>query len=111
MLTYYGVYDDIGIQGAVFLSILLVVGIIVAMLLKKHRVRLLVSVCAVSLLVLLEIGIIVPTPKALSGDGYAITQEIALIGASYLAPIMIGIVMGCVTKSLYAFIKSKRRKT
>lgn len=105
MLTYYGVYDDIGIQGAVFLSILLVVGIIVAMLLKKHRVRLLVSVCAVSLLVLLEIGIIVPTLKALSGDGYAITQEIALIGASYLAPIMIGIVMGCVTKSLYAFIK------
>lgn len=111
MLTYYGVYDDIGMQGAGFLSILLVVGIIVAMLLKKHRVRLLVSVCAVSLLVLLEIGIIVPTPKALSGDGYAITQEIALIGASYLAPIMIGIVMGCVTKSLYAFIKSKRRKT
>lgn len=111
MLTYYGVYDDIGMQGAGFLSILLVVGIIVAMLLKRHRVRLLVSVCAVSLLVLLEIGIIVPTPKALSGDGYAITQEIALIGASYLAPIMIGIVMGCVTKSLYAFIKSKRRKT
>ena len=111
MLTYYGVYDDIGMHGAGFLSILLVVGSIVAMLLKKHRVRLWVSVCAVSLLVLLEIGIIVPTPKALSGDGYAITQEIALIGASYLAPVVIGIVLGCVTKSLYAFIKSKRRKT
>lgn len=111
MLTYYGVYDDIGMQGALFLSILLVVGIVVAMLIKKHRVRLLVSVCAVSLLVLLEFGIIVPTPKALSGDGYAITQEISLIGASYLAPVVIGIVLGGVTKSLYAFIKSKRRKT
>ena len=111
MLTCYGVYDDMGMQGAVFLFILFVVGIIVAMLLKNHRVRLLASVCAVSLLVLLEIGIIVPTPKALSGDGYAITQEISLILATYLAPVVIGIVLGCVTKSLYAFIKSKRRKT
>lgn len=75
------------------------------------QLRLLASVCAVSLLVLLEIGIIVPTPTALSGDGYAITQEISLILATYLAPVVIGIVLGCVTKSLYAFIKSKRRKT
>lgn len=110
MLTCYGVYDDIGMQGAVFLFILFVVGIIVAMLLKNHRVRLLASVCAVSLLVLLEIGIIVPTPKALSGDGYAITQEISLILATYLAPVVIGIVLGCVTKSLYAFIKAKGGK-
>lgn len=111
MLTYYGVYDDIGMQGTVFLSILLAVGIIGSMFLKKHRVRLLVSACAVGLLVLLEIGIILPTPKALSGDGYAVTQEVSLIWATYLAPVVIGIVLGCGTKSLYAFIKSKRRKT
>lgn len=85
------------------------VGIISAVPLKKHRTRLWVSVCALSLLVLLEIGIILLTPKILSGDGYAVTQEVSLIGATYFAPIVIGVVFGCVTKSLYAFIKSKRR--
>lgn len=111
MLTYYGVYDDIGVQGVVLLSILFVVGIIIVMLLKKPRLRFWASVCAVSLLLLLEVGIIVPTPKALSGDGYAITQEMALIVATYLAPVVIGILVCCTIKFLYALIKRKRRKT
>jgi len=111
MLTYYGVYDDIGIQGIVMLSILFIVGIIAASFSKKNKTRLLISLCAICLMAFLEIGVFIPTPKVLSGDGYAITQEIALILATYLAPVVIGIVLGCVTKSLYAFIKSKRRKT
>lgn len=111
MLTYYRVYADIGTQGAVFLAVLLFIGIIVTLPLKNRKMRLLVSTCAMGLLVLLEIGIILPTPKILSGDGYAVTQEVSLIGATYFAPIVIGVVFGCVTKSLYAFIKSKRRKT
>ena len=110
MLTCYGVYDDIGMQGAVFLFILFVVGIIVAMLLKNHRVRLLASVCAVGLLVLLEIGIIVPTPTALSGDGYAITQEISLILATYLAPVVIGIVLGVCNKIFICFYKKQKEE-
>ena len=111
MLTYYGVYDDIGVQGAVLLSILFAVGIIIASFLKRNKIRFLVSLCAICLLALFEIGILVPTPQALNGDGYAVTQEVSLIGATYLAPVVIGIVLGCATKSLYAFFKSKRRKT
>lgn len=111
MLTYYRVYADIGTQGAVFLAVLLFIGIIVTLPLKNRKMRLLVSTCAMGFLVLLEIGIIVPTPKVLSGDGYAIIQEIALIGATYLAPVVTGIALGCATKSLYVVAKSKRNQT
>lgn len=65
MLTYYGVYDDIGIQGIVMLSILFIVGIIVASFSKKNKTRLLISLCAICLMAFWEIGVFIPTPKVL----------------------------------------------
>lgn len=111
MLTYYGVYNDIGWKGFVLLSVLFAVGIIIASFLNAPKVKLVVSLCAAGMLVLLEIGILLPTPKVLCGDGYAITQEISLICASYLAPIVAGVNFGCVVKSLINFIRSKWRQT
>ena len=104
MLTKYDIYNDIGVQGIALLLILFASGFIIAFFLKTHKVRLMVSLCAVGILVLFEIGIVIPTPEVLSGDGYAMTQELALICATCSAPVVIGIVLGCVTKSLYAFL-------
>ncbi len=110
MLTYYGVYNDIGWQGIVMLSVLFAVGIVTASFLNTPKAKLIISLCAAGMLVLFEIGILLPTPKVLCGDGYAITQEISLIGATYLAPIVVGVIFCCVTKFLVTFIRSKRRQ-
>lgn len=111
MLTYYGVYNDLDFQGVVIFSGFFIVGVIIALFINKTKVQLRISLGLVSVLLLLEVGIILPTPKILSGDGYAITREISLILATYLAPIVMGVIVCFAIKLLVGFIKSKRGKT
>lgn len=53
-------------------------------------------------IIAIKIGIILATPKALSEDGAAVMQGVWLVGETYLVPVVIGTIGGCVTKSLYA---------
>ncbi len=111
MLTYYGVYNDLDMQGIIIFSVLFIVGVIIALFIKKTKARLVVPMAFTGALVLLEVGIILPSPRLLNGDGYAIMQEISLILATYFAPVVAGVIVCFAIKLLADFIKNKRRKT
>ena len=111
MLIYYGVYNDLELLDIAVLSILFIAGVIIELFIKKTKARLAVPLVFVCILLLLEIGIVLPSPQISSGDGYAITLDISLILASYFAPVVAGVIVCFVIKSLADFIKGKRRKT
>ena len=110
MLIYYGVYSDIGIGGIILLSALYLTGGVTWALLKRKKLQIIVSGVCISALILCETGMVVPTPTWLVGDGYAVTQQLSLIIASYLAPIVLGMITYGVLKFIFVFIKRRREK-
>ncbi len=110
MLIYYGVYADIGTGGMLFLLILyLTAGVCFAFLKRTKRQIIVLSVCITALIVC-EIGMIVPTPSWLAGDGYAVTQDLSLIIASYLVPIVLGMITCGLFKIIIILMKRGRAK-
>lgn len=110
MLIYYGAYSGIGIGGIFLLFILYLVGVVSFVFLKRSKLQIIVSSICIFALFLCEVGMAVPTPIWLRGDGYAITQQLSLCIASYLVPIVLGMCTYGVIKIVIIFIKRRRAK-
>lgn len=111
MLIHNGAYSDLKILDIVLLSFLCLAGILILVLLKRTKRQIFVSALFLMLFLICEVGMAIPTPKFLAGDGYAITQQISFIIAFYLSPMVAGMLAYHVLKLIITFVKYRREKT
>ena len=108
MLLYYGVYSEIGAGGAVLLTVLFVIGAVFTAFLKKTKIRIIAVSTVSALLVIFEVGMIIPFATDFNGDGFAVTAQLSLIISSFLAPFVAGMISFIIIRSLICIIKNKK---
>ncbi|MBE6652950.1 MAG: hypothetical protein E7610_06005 [Ruminococcaceae bacterium] len=89
-----GFFEDFDARAAMIWVGLLSVGGVLGLLLRKRSARLAAALGSLALVGVCDLMAALPTPAGLAGDGYAVTQEIGLIGASFLLLLAVGIWLG-----------------
>ncbi len=85
-----GFWEEAGSQEKFITGALFLLGCLTAAILFRRRGRLFYAVSLLLLMALCDLMAFLPTPALWSGDGYAITQEIGIIGAFFLVPFSLG---------------------
>ena len=92
-LIQSGFLGDFSATAAFIWAILFALGALTIVLIRQRSIRFITAGVSLSLLGICDLMVYLPTPAWLSGDGYAITQNMGLIGASYLAPWAAGVTL------------------
>lgn len=87
-----GYFEDFDGQAAALWAVIYLVGVLLPLPIRKKRAQLLLTGVCCALVGMCELMAWLPTPAFLVGDGYAITQDAGLIGASFLVPFTAGMI-------------------
>ena len=88
-----GFFEHFDARAAMLWTGLFLAGAVLGQLLRKRGARLTAALGSLALVGVCELMAALPTPAWLAGDGYAVTQEAGLIGASFLVPLAAGVVL------------------
>ena len=88
-----GFFEHFDARAAMLWTGLFLAGAVLSLLLRKRGARLTAALGSLALGGVCELMAALPTPTWLAGDGYAVTQEAGLIGASFLVPLAAGVVL------------------
>lgn len=87
-------FENFDARAAWVWAVLFLAGTAAGLVIRKNGARLAAVLGSLALVGICDVLAALPTPKKLAGDGYAVTQEAGLIGASFLVPLAAGVWMG-----------------